>query len=712
MAVAAVLAASASVAGSPTASAETTLRVSAGFAGTYAPGAALPVRVVVSADRLLSGVLEVKVSDGPPTLASVEVPGGSEKEFLVLVPTDPSARSREVTARLPDGSRQPPTARTSVSPANDQELVGLLPGALAGRPVPGPAPLVVDAGTARFVPLGPIELERAPDSLAALGTVGVGRDELGGMAAGTRQGLLAWLETGGRLLVDAEPGTRVAGLPDEWQPGSATRSIAGRGEVRLTAGAMAGGRWSGLIEPSPRAVGSFESLGGPPIGDSLARAAGFRLPRISWLVGFLVVYVIVIGPGLFVILRRRGRSELAWVAIPLAAFLFTGGSYVAGRTLRQATEMVHGTVVTTGTTGARAITYLGVVSRRGGTVSVAFPPGWLAGAGEDRGVDASALNRVTIGSRGPEGRLPLETGQFGLVSGAGPVSLEGILEVTATSEANGQASGTARNGTAVNLEGAVVFVGSSWTSLGPLAAGEQRPWRTEHRGAGFEGPPPEVQLWMQRGPFARDAGETMTFSLWDLAQRVGRAGRGTGSAVVLGWTSQFDPPIRIDGRAARPEGRTLVVGAAPVTATALATDLTVRREVVRGGGFGPDGFSTVVRLALPPGRTVDPSRLSLRTPPGMPLEIWADGSWAPPQCSGSACAPPTTIVPGCPPGAVCEKAVGPDVIIRRGPGAFPFQGASSGELDLPAGAVRDGIVYVRIPSNLPPESIFGLREKA
>lgn len=95
------------------AAAETTLSVSAGFAGSYLPGAALPVRVLVSADRLLSGVLEVVVGDGAPVVAPVEVPGGSEKEFLILVPTDFAGRPRDVTVRLPDGSRSPPTARAT-----------------------------------------------------------------------------------------------------------------------------------------------------------------------------------------------------------------------------------------------------------------------------------------------------------------------------------------------------------------------------------------------------------------------------------------------------------------------------------------------------------------------------------------------------------------------------------------------------------------------
>ena len=698
------------------ASAATTLRVSAGFAGTYAPGATLPVRIVVTADRLVAGVLEVTLGDGPPTLASVEVPGGSEKEFLVLLPTDRAPRSRDVSVRLPDGSRSPPSARTSVQPANDQELVGLLPGALAGRPVPGRAPLAVDVGTAQFVPLGPVELDRAPDSVAPLGTIAVGHEELGSMAAGIRQGLLAWLEGGGRLLVDGEPGTRIAGLPDHWQPVGSTRMTAGRGEVRLTGDAIANGRWGGLVEPTGRGnAGGGQWMGGPPIGDSLARAAGFRLPRISWLVGFLVLYVAVVGPGLFIVLRRRRRSELAWVAIPLIALLFTGASYAAGRTLRQATEMVHGTVVTTGASGARATSYLGVVSRRGGTVRIGFPAGWIAGAGEDRGAEGTALERITIGARGPEARLPLDSGQFGLVSGAGPIPLKGALEVTATSDGDGRARGTVRNGTSLPLQGGAVFVGSSWASIGPLGPGEEREWRGEGARGGFEGgPPPEAQLWMPRGPGRFGVDQHMQFSLWDLAQRVGGVSRETGRAVALGWTSEFDPPVRVAGGAVRPRGHTLVLGEAPVRAAALTTDLSVRREVVRGAGawerpIGPGRFQTVVRMSLPPERRVDPARLFLRTP-GMPVEVWTGESWKALECSGSSCAQPQVRgVPRCPPGASCD-----DVVVRGGPGSFslPPGAGPSGDVDLPPGAIREGVLYLRLASSLPPESVFSLRERA
>jgi hypothetical protein len=183
------------------------VEVDAGYFGTYVPGQPVPVRVRVTADRLLSGELQVLLG-GVPASVPIEVPGGTKKEFMVVMPTMAAPAPLTVTARLPDGSRSPPSANALLTPAGNQEAVGLLPGALGGRPLPGTAPLAVDAGTARFVALGPLELERAPDALLALGTIGIGADELARQAPSVRTGLLRWVETGGRLLVDAAPGTR------------------------------------------------------------------------------------------------------------------------------------------------------------------------------------------------------------------------------------------------------------------------------------------------------------------------------------------------------------------------------------------------------------------------------------------------------------------------------------------------------------------------
>ena len=659
------------------ASAETVLAVDPGYAGSYVPGWPVPVRVQVTADRLVRGRLEVELSGGAPVALPVEVPGGSQKQFLVVVAPERGSGPVQVTARLLEGSKPAATARVAARPAIDQELVGLLPGALDGRPVPGPVPLTVDVGTARFVAVREIELEQAPDSLGPLGTLAMAPNELARMSPAARRGVLAWIESGGHLLVDGEPVPAVPGLPDDWQPGDQGRAAAGIGEVRLTGGAIAAGQWSRLVEPTGRAASRSgpEFQMGPPIGHSLAGAAGLRVPAVRWLVGFLAVYVIVVGPVLFLVVRRRGRPELAWVAVPLVALLFTTGSYAAGRGVRRATRLVHASILNTGPAGTTAHTYLGVFSRSGETVGIGLPPGWLpAAVPEMEGSILSRLESVAQTADGPDVRLPLDAGQFGLVKGGGPVDSQGALEVTATSGENGRAAGRVRNGTRYPLSEAVVFVGGTGSLVGSLAPGEERGWELTGAGNPENGPPAEFRAWST----GRDMSRAGDLALWEAARaESGPDFRAPGAAVVAGWTDGFDPPLRMSGRHRSPAGRTLVIGRGPVRPSSpTPSDVAVRREMVRDAGTA--GGATVVRFVVP-GGSADGRALFLR-PPTPTFEVWQDGTWA--QLGSKDCRQ----VPGAPPGVVdCGGG------FRGGP-------QPQAEVALPAAAADGGLVYVRLPS--------------
>lgn len=689
-------AAAAALAAAAPASAATTLRVEAGYGGAYVPGQPLPVRVRVAADRLLAGNLEVSTG-GPSTSVAIEVPGGSEKEFLVLVSTSTVGDTLTVTARLPGEGDGAGRATAGVSPLADAEVVGLLPGALAGRPLPGATTLAVDAGTARFVALGPAELEGAPASLQALRTIGVGADELARQAPSVRAGLLRWVETGGRLLVDAGPGDgAVAGLPDGWQPGPGGRARAGGGEVRLTAGAMAAGRWAGLVEPTARPTQDVRRVGGPPLGDALARDAGFRVPELSWLVAFLAVYVVVVGPGLYALLRRRQRPELAWAAIPVVAVVFAGTAWAGGRGLRTDTESVHGTVLATGAHGATAATWLGFSSRGGGSVDLTYPDGWVAATAERDVTQGSPLRGVRVTASGTRATLPLDAGQFGLVSARGPAGEPGPLAVTARSESDGRAAGTIRNDTGMALHDVGVLLGQGAVSVGRLDPGEEKSWTVE-AGRWQGGPPPELQLW---GPDRFGPGGETSFTniaLLEAGRRAGVVSFDNGDAVGVGWTDAYRPPVRASGRTARPDGRTLVVGTSPVSpAGPRHPDVSIRRETVRATG----GLASLFRFSFSPAdRPVEASRLRLSSS-FFPLEVWTGDGWAAVECSDPRCqagAAAGFAQPACPPGVPCPIPVRP---APNGPPIGP--GGPVADAALPAGAVRDGVVYVRAPSGVPP----------
>ena len=675
------------------ASAATTVGVAGAYDGTYVPGRPVAVRVQVTADRLLQGRLEVVVSDGTPVGVAVEVPGGSTKEFLVVVPGSQSFNfdgALAVQARIRDGSTDIAAGNGVIQSSVGQELVGLLPAALGGRGLPGPTALAVDAGTARFAAIGPAELAQAPASLGPVSTIAAAADELMRLPGSARSAVLTWLEQGGHLLVDADPGQTVEGLPPAWQPGQDGRAPAGRGEVRLTGGAIADGRWAGLVEPTGWALaGNPEfgmGFGGGFVGQALAEEAGLEVPRLGWLVAFLFAYVVVAGPLLFFVVRRRGRPELAWVAVPLVAVLFTAGSYAGGRGLRDTTRQVDANIISTGAGGSTANTWLGVFSAGGQTSRVRFGPGWMPVGDPNSG--ASSLSSLTITPDGTEASLPLEAGQFGVVPSSGPAAVEGSLEVTATALAGEQASGRVKNTTEFALDDVAVFVGTGGALVGRLGPGEEREWTVTNTDLNFAfegGPPAEFRVWGPGNFDGFSSDDTFDLTLWEAARQIGgQEFRGPGEVVAAGWTRSFTPPVGVDGRRAG-GGRSLVLGRTRMQTPAEGGALDVRREVVRAPDFRRGkGDSFVVRFitrdADVGGRTPDPSRLTVRAPVGQ-LETWRDGGW---------------------------RTVDP-VALQE------LERSGWAEFVLPPSSVQGDIVYVRFPAFGPgvdSNGLFTLRERA
>ncbi len=128
-----------------------------------------------------------------------------------------------------------------------------------------------------------------------------------------------------------------------------------------------------------------------------------------------------------------------------------------------------------------------------------------------------------------------------------------------------------------------------------------------------------------------------------------------------------------------------------------ALEAAVREDVVRdpfGGTFGGPGPTTgsVVRFLLPAG--VSSAGLVLHSPFGS-AEFWQDGAWRRGSCDAPGCVAQSGVgssggsaVPPCPPNVAC------------GPRPTPVLGKPGGAgvpIVVPEGAVRDGILYARVP---------------
>src|SRR5438552_13258935 len=73
--------------------------------------------------------------------------------------------------------------------------------------------------------------------------------------------------------------------------------------------------------------------GGGPIynvGGGLFDLPALELPEPLGIAIFLGIYILLIGPVNFIILRRMRRSELAWATIPAMVLIFSIVAYLIG----------------------------------------------------------------------------------------------------------------------------------------------------------------------------------------------------------------------------------------------------------------------------------------------------------------------------------------------------------------------------------------------
>jgi hypothetical protein len=705
-AAAALTAAAATVlAGAPPAAADTNIEVEAGYVdGQIVPGRPVPIRVEVRSDELATGVVTVTPytlgQPGESVSSPIEVAGGSVKDYLLVMPSrwEGTVGPSEVRVALTPADGGDAVAEGTASLAwNDQvEVVGLLPG--FASQAPDPVALPMDVGRAVFARLDAAALA-TPGALGPLGSIVAGPDGFGDLPPESQRNVLEWVEDGGQLLVDAAPGSAVPGLPEEWQP-SGTRQPAGDGWVRFTDGDAARGRWGSIIEPNRQFAGTFGAdmmCCALSVPDSVARDAGLRVPAVGWLVVFLVAYVVIVGPITFLVVRRTRRTTVAWVAVPLVAVLFTGAAFVAGSNLRSGAGASHGSVVQTSPLGDRVNSYVGVVSRSGGDPTAWFPEGWRGGgvgAGDlglppglvlpDGDMPMGALvDPVPLEDDGRPGfRLPLNAGEYGMIAGNGRIEEDRPLTVTATAGADGGVTGTVTNASGHDLVDTIVVVAGRTASVGSVADGETADWEIPPDPVG---PPLDPWLAVER-PWASAIGDDreldtdspVNYSVYSATIGHDVDTYPPGVAVAAGWTRDWSPPVELGG--GLEGGRTAFVTRASVAAEpGTVPAASVRREFVRGPGavtFNPpvqvpnwgDAQGAVVRFTLPEGADPD-TRLTLDASGGVArAEVWDGQRWV-----------------------MTDLAAAPGADDFN---ADPFGVARS--VDLPAGVVHDGVVYVRI----------------
>jgi hypothetical protein len=588
--------------------ADTTVDATAGVNGFADPLRPVVVSVRVSADELVDGHVEVS-QDGSATVVrqELQVPAGTTKDVQLLVPGPFFAGTLQIDVR--DGDRLVATRDLRVRAEDDVELVGVLPRLLArGQELPDQVTLASGTGRAELAALPLDVLDLGPGALEAYDTIAGTSDDVAAIDAEQRSSLLLWVNTGGRLLLD--DAAAIDTLPAAWRPGPAGYAWAGVGEVRVVDGAASRGEWGAIVEPS--AVAVSDMFAGEIFVDpeaDLARRSGLRLPSLTPIVVTLAIYGLVIGPVVYLLLRRARRLTLGWVVIPIVAVLTTGGIVAAGGRYRSGGNPATSTFVDLSPGGSQALTTVLAFERSGGTTTVSAPAGWtvddtVAMWNGRRGDGPRAL---TASPDGVALTMSLEAGQVATETMTGPTATADFA-VSATMRPDGELGGTVVNGTAAALRDVAVFVGPRAVRVGDLAAGATAEWSTPA--------PDRLERFVSRA----DQVWSMPFEPGSQSQRaeLGIWGAASlrfdlfapGLVRAVGWADDIDPTLDI-GRDA--STRTALSATAPVDAAGEPLGAaTVRAALVRTpfGQFGDGTGDLVYRYVLPPGAAGDGLQLT------------------------------------------------------------------------------------------------------
>jgi hypothetical protein len=367
------------------------------------------------------------------------------------------------------------------------------------------------------------------------------------------------------------------------------------------------------------AAQSYAGLGGSSIGQrgsgvvtALSNLPALDLPSLQ-LTGVLVLlYVLLVGPVNFFILRAMHRQALAWISVPLIAIVVAGGAYgggilTKGRSVQ--TNQVELVRLHPGWDRAYLETYAGVMTptrgdyqvRLGGDPVLISPVTTYYGGGfpgSNAGQDS-----ITVDAERDAVGLPAMTA-FTLRGFATEGVVTGPRLTGSVTLANGKLAGTVQNLSATSFTDGVVIAGDSYQLLGEIKPGATITINlTPKVSGGFGAPPvwstiytPNYQFGPpQNQPNAaqRDA-QTKTQVLSLLPTGGGFKGvTSTIEPLFVGWTKQSFQNITVNGNLPRSTVLSAVALTLPIdqVGTGAVPPGVINGRVVdaEGAGVGQGG---------------------------------------------------------------------------------------------------------------------------
>ncbi len=596
--------------------------------GTFRAGSWLPIKVTVANDGRDVQAL-VSVQTGSTYEALLDLPGGAHKSVTIYTRPTSGFRATAVVRAHVNGTE---IAKLDL-PLQSVSATTRVFGVLSAQPLTVPLP--TKRGL-RFqaVTLAPNDMPERVEGLSLFDVLLIDGAPLGTLAPQQGEALTNWVLGGGQLLIGGDQlAATLAQLPEPlrvaaangaardvkptivapldvtlaatpFQPapgarvldGAGTDIVAaqqgiGKGRVTVVGFPMSAPQ---LAQLPPEAafwdrVAKIRTLPAnmPPeslssdtrteqLSYALAQLPTLALPPLGLLAGLLGAYLLIIGPGLFLVLRRWDRQAWAWVAIPGATLVFSAIAYGYALQLR-GNDIILNQISILEPVGDRSLvqTLGGVFSPRTQTYTVHSdhdilfrPVSTSMGGGPSMNSSATSHFAQT-----PAAVKELKVAQWAMSSFAADQTVAGApLQADMTMNDN-IIRGQVRNTGTVPITGLVLVQSTRVARIGDLQPGETRPvelkldtaatnawgeplsWRILQGEQQASAPPqpeqPEPFKGLPPQMYMREAVLNAVLS--------GPFGNSmVTEPVLLGWMSTSPVPLQLDGRRAQHQHLTLI----------------------------------------------------------------------------------------------------------------------------------------------------------
>lgn len=472
------------------------LKVRPGLAGVYKVPQPVLIRVDIdNSGKGIRGELALAFQDRegypgrrPPVyLGEVEIPAGGKISQVLVVPGELAANSPLV--RLLDGDRILAEAKLEGAAVGGGMVILQL-----GEKMSGSGLFIwldkTYGGQVTVKYLPPEELPEKSLFMGAADVIVVDREACARLNSKQSAALKEWVRLGGRLLISGQAGAapgepfsdlNPAGRGGAGDSGMLSRITLGRGEVILTGQAL-----ENISDPEGK---TWEAMGFPSkdvdfvkdraneikymLSDTGSYFPMVKIPGVPVLTLLWVIYVLVIGPGLYLALKRFNRRDLAWALIPAGAALTALTFYAMSPVNRLQAYLAH-TVATVDIVDenlAEVRASGAFVLPRGGNLEVAGRGQILL---EPVNYYMGRRNRpVSVFNNGEQSRVVYNNVEYGsmrqvhscgILPGAGRIGGKVFFR-------EDRVMGEITNDTPFNLRDCRLLLGKSFIELGDMPAG-------------------------------------------------------------------------------------------------------------------------------------------------------------------------------------------------------------------------------------------------